>query len=145
MFGSDKKKGFLTGTPGGAVTRTPKKTGPALTSTGHGPVNSMPNPVVSGGTSTPVATSRPAVRPTPTTPKPVDAIKTAATQVATRNIPTTAGQTQTGQKAKSNYNTVRHGQGVVQNSLNGLRAQSPGRGLWSAITSQMTPGRWFSK
>ena len=166
MFGSDKKQGFLTGTPGGAVTRTPKKTGPALTSTGSGPVTSLPNPVV-GSNPAPkgVAEARgKPVRTPPVAPKGVAAARgvpvrtpqatpapvappapPAATQVATRNIPTTAGQTQTGQKAKSNYNTVRHGQGVVQNGLNGLRAQSPGRGLWSAITSQMTPGRWFSK
>lgn len=121
MFGSDKRQGFLTGTPGGAVTRTPK---PKAQPTASGPVTSLPNPVVGP------------VRPAPRA-APVEAVKSAATQVPSkpRSIPGAGQASMSG--SKSNYGTVRHGQGV-------MRAQSPGKGLWSAITSQMAPGRWFS-
>lgn len=139
MFGSDKRTGFLTGTPGGAVTRTPKKTGPALTSTGSGPVTSLPNPVVPSNPApkgvaeargTPVRT--PPV--TPTAPAP------AATRVPTRQIPSKSLSNRTGE---ASFPAPKANPGIRVDRFG--KVMSPGRGLWSHLTSQMTPGKWFNR
>lgn len=116
MFGSDKRSGFLTGTPGGAVTRTPTKK-PAASPPSN-PVTVMPNPVVGP---TPRAAPR---------AKPVDALKSAVTQVATKTFTPAV-------------NKIPAPKSILVS--HGLPAMTPGRGLWSNFNSQVTPNKWFSR
>jgi len=126
MFGSDKRSGFLTGTPGGAVTRTPTKKPAASPYSSmmprptppSNPVTSMPNPVVG-----------PTPRAAPRT-KPVDALKSAATQVATKTFTPAV-------------NKIPAPKSILVS--HGLPAMTPGRGLWNSLTTQVTPNKWFSR
>ncbi len=145
MFGSDKRTGFLTGTPGGAVTRTPKRTGPLPTPaprTGTAATQvATRTPTVGAGVSppkTPVITvNRNGVpNSTPVPQRPVTAMPN---PVVARSAPRLSDQNRgTGSipapKATPGINVDRFG-----------KVMTPGRGLWSHLTSQMAPGRWFNR
>jgi len=127
MFNSDKRPGFLTGTPGGAVTRTPVVKKPAAPETmmprPTPPVTSLPNPVVG-----PV-------------PKP-----------APRTAPVNTAAVNTGRVIRDRLSDQNRGTGSMPAAkTSGInvdrfgKVMSPGRGLWSNLTAQMAPGRWFNR